>query len=116
MNKALNENAELKRRLSLEENNKIQLNNIIAKKNQNCEELKSQLESMKSYVNSNLKEVEWNKSKVNQKESNIKLMKEKLKTKDEEIKNLTIILKEIALKNDIEIKKLKEKYSDKMKN
>ena len=30
-------------------------------------------------------------------------------------KNLTIILKEIALKNDIEIKKLKEKYSDKMK-
>ena len=35
MNKALNENAELKRRLSLEENNKVQLNNIIAKKNQN---------------------------------------------------------------------------------
>ena len=53
----------------MEENNKVQLNNIIAKKNQNCEELKSQLESMKSYVNSNLKEVEWNKSKVNQKES-----------------------------------------------
>ena len=102
MNKALNENAELKRRLSLEENNKVQLNNIIAKKNQNCEELKSQLESMKSYVNSNLKEVEWNKSKVNQKESNIKLMKEKLKSKDEEIKNLN---NKIAFLN----KKLKNK-------
>ena len=32
MNKALNEKAELKRKLSLEENSKIQLNNIIAKK------------------------------------------------------------------------------------
>ena len=102
MNKALNENAELKRRLNLEENNKVQLNNIIAKKNQNCEELKSQLESMKSYVNSNLKEVEWNKSKVNQKESNIKLMKEKLKSKEEEIKNLN---NKIAFLN----KKLKNK-------
>ena len=102
MNKALNENAELKRKLNLEENNKIQLNNIITKKNQNNEELKSQLESMKSYVNSNLKEVEWNKSKVNQKESNIKLMKEKLKSKDEEIKNLN---NKISLLN----KKLKAK-------
>ena len=102
MNKALNENAELKRRLNLEENNKIQLNNIIAKKNQNCEELKSQIESMKSYVNSNLKEVEWNKSKINQKEVNIKLMKEKLKTKEEEIKQLN---NKIAILN----KKLKAK-------
>ena len=41
MNKTLNENAELNRRLNLEENNKGQLNNIISKKNQNCEELKS---------------------------------------------------------------------------
>ena len=102
MNKTLNENAELKRRLNLEENNKIQLNNIIAKKNQNCEELKSQIESMKSYVNSNLKEVEWNKSKINQKEVNIKLMKEKLKTKEEEIKQLN---NKIAILN----KKLKAK-------
>ena len=102
MNKALNENAELKRRLNLEENNKIQLNNIIAKKNQNCEELKSQIESMKSYVNSNIKEVEWNKSKINQKEVNIKLMKEKLKTKEEEIKQLN---NKIAILN----KKLKAK-------
>ena len=36
MNKTLNENAELNRRLNLEENNKGQLNNIISKKNQNC--------------------------------------------------------------------------------
>ena len=109
MNKALNENAELKRKLSLEENSKIQLNNIIAKKNQNCEELKSQLQSMKSYVDNNLKEVEWNKSKVNQKESNIKLMKEKLKSKEEEIKNLN---------NKIEFlnKKLKNKKEIKINN
>ena len=106
MNKALNENAELKRKLSLEENYKIQLNNIIAKKNQNCEELKSQLQSMKSYVDNNLKEVEWNKSKVNQKESNIKLMKEKLKSKEEEIKNLNnkIDFLNKKLKNKKEIK------------
>ena len=109
MNKALNENAELKRKLSLEENYKIQLNNIIAKKNQNCEDLKSQLQSMKSYVDNNLKEVEWNKSKVNQKESNIKLMKEKLKSKEEEIKNLN---------NKIEFlnKKLKNKKEIKINN
>ena len=88
MNKALNENAELKRKLNAEENNKIQLNNIIAKKNSINEDLKAQLEAMKTYVDSNQKEVKWNKSKVNQKDSDIKLMKEKLKQKDEEIKNL----------------------------
>jgi len=88
MNKALNENAELKRKLNAEENNKIQLNNIIAKKNAINEDLKSQLETMKAYIDSNKKEVKWNQSKVNQKDSNIKLMKEKLKQKDEEIKNL----------------------------
>ena len=88
MNKALNENAELKRKLNSEESSKNQLNNIIAKKNAINEDLKAQLESMKVYIDSNQKEVKWNKSKVNQKDSNIKLMKEKLKQKDEEIKNL----------------------------
>ena len=88
MNKALNENAELKRKLNNEENSKNQLNTIIAKKNQINEDLKAQLEAMKTYIDSNQKEVKWNKSKVNQKDSNIKLMKEKLKQKDEEIKNL----------------------------
>jgi hypothetical protein len=71
----------LKRKLSNEENNKNQLNNILAKKNAVNDDLKAQLEAMKTYIDSNQKEVKWNKSKVNQKDSNIKLMKEKMKKK-----------------------------------
>jgi chromosome segregation ATPase len=126
MNKALNENAELKRKLNAEENNKIQLNNIIAKKNAINEDLKSQLEAMKAYIDSNKKEVKWNQSKVNQKDSNIKLMKEKLKQKDEEIKNLnnkiTSLNKKLNKKKDEGNKinngddKNKEKDDNLMKN
>ena len=88
MNKALNENLELKKRLSQEEQNKSQLNNIISKKNNINEELKTQIEAMKICVDTNLQKEKWNKNKISQKESNIKLIKDKLAQKDEEILKL----------------------------
>lgn len=88
MNKALAENLELKKKLAQEEQTKAQLNNIITKKNNINEELKTQVEAMKICVGNNLQEAKWNKSKMNQKDSNIKMMKDKLAQKDEEIQKL----------------------------
>ena len=88
MNKTLNENLDLKKRLSHEEQNKSQLNNIISKKNNLNDELKIQIESMKICVDNNLQKEKWNKSKISQKDWNIKLMKDKLEQKDEEIQKL----------------------------
>ena len=102
MNKALNENLELKKRLQQEEQNKSQLNNIISKKNNINDELKIQIEAMKICVDNNLQKEKWNKSKITQKESNIKLMKDKLIQKEEEIQKLN-------KKIDILNKKLKSK-------
>ena len=102
MNKALNENLELKKKLTQEEQNKSQLNNIISKKNNINDELKTQIEAMKICVDTNLQKEKWNKSKISQKESNIKLMKDKLAQKDEEILKLN---KKIDFLN----KKLKNK-------
>ena len=102
MNKALNENLELKKKLAQEEQNKNLLNSIINKKNNINEELKIQIESMKLCVDNNIQKEKWNKSKINQKDSNIKLMKDKLAQKDEEIQKLN---KKIEFLN----KKLKNK-------
>ena len=88
MNKALAENLELKKKLAQEEQTKAQLNNIITKKNNINEDLKTQVEAMKICVGNNLQEAKWNKSKMNQKDSNIKMMKDKLAQKDEEIQKL----------------------------
>ena len=88
MNKVLQENAELKKRLLQEEQNKAQLNSIINKKNSVNEDLKAQIESMKTYMDNHLEQNKWNKVKINQKDSNIKVMKDKLTQKDEEIAKL----------------------------
>ena len=88
MNKALNENFDLKKRLSQEEQNKSQLNNIISKKNNLNDKLKIQIEVMKICVDNNLQKEKWNKNKISKKDWNIKLMKYKLEQKDEEIQKL----------------------------
>ena len=102
MNKALNENLELKKKLAQEEQNKNLLNNIINKKNNINDELKIQIDAMKVCVDNNLQKEKWNKSKISQKDNNIKLMKDKLAQKDEEIQKLN---KKIEFLN----KKLKNK-------
>ena len=116
MNKALNENAELKKKLNNEESAKLQLNNIITKKNEINEDLKSQLEEMKTYIDSNLKEVKWNKSIVNQKDSNIKIMKEKLKQKDEEIKKLNDEINSLNKKLNKKKDEIKKENKNEIKN
>ena len=88
MNKLLQENAELKKRLLQEDQNKAQLNSIINKKNNVNEDLKAQIESMKTYIDNHSEQNKWNKVKINQKDSNIKVMKDKLTQKDEEIAKL----------------------------
>ena len=121
MNKALNENYHLKKKLTLEEQNKSQLNCIINKKNNLNEELKTQIRTMKVYFDNNLQEVKWNQNKINQKDLNIKIMKDKLIQKDEEIKKLNKKIEflnkklKIKCKNDNEIKIEEKKIEEKEK-
>ena len=117
MNKLLQENAELKKRLLQEDQNKAQLNSIINKKNNVNEDLKAQIESMKTYIDNHSEQNKWNKVKINQKDSNIKVMKDKLTQKDEEIAKLNKKIENLnkKLKNNKSNNNLSNE-NDNMKN
>ena len=83
MNKALNENAELKRRLNLEEGTKSKLNDIIKKKEEKIQSLKQQIQEYDESMNNYGTEMKWNQNQINQKDSQIKIIKDKMKKKDE---------------------------------
>jgi chromosome segregation ATPase len=98
----INENAELKRKLSQEETFKSKLNELIKKKKVKIarfkEEVKSYREAMSNYNN----EVKWNQDLVSQRDVQIKVLREKIKKQEEEINRL-----------NKEIQKLKtKKYSN----
>ena len=105
MNKALNENAELKKRIGTEEINKSKLNEIIKKKKEKIKTLKEQVNGYVEYMNSYGNEVKWNQNQISQKDSQIKVMKDKIKQKDDLIVKLN---KKIETLNK-QIQKEKEK-------
>lgn len=105
MNKAINENAENKRRLTVEENNKYKLNEILKKKKEKISNLEEQLKGYQDYMNTYGNEVKWNQNQISQKDSQIKIIKDKLKQKDDLIAKLN---KKIETLN----KKLQEKQKD----
>ena len=106
MNKALNENAELKRRLNLEEGTKSKLNDIIKKKEEKIQSLKQQIQEYDESMNNYGTEMKWNQNQINQKDSQIKIIKDKMKKKDEEI---------VALNKKVEMLK-KQLLKEKEKN
>lgn len=108
MNKALNENAELKKRLSIEEVGKSKLNEIIKKKKEKIKTLKQQIQGYVEYMNTYGNEAKWNQNQIAQKDSQIKVMKDKIKQKDDLVIKLN---KKIDLLNK-QIAKEKEKMSN----
>lgn len=88
INKILAENADLKRRILNEENNKIKLNEIIKKKKEKINLLKDQLKSYKDAVVSSRNETKWNSEMVAQRDNQLKILKEKLINKESEIQKL----------------------------
>lgn len=88
MNKLINENAEIKRRLTVEEGNKYKLNEIIKKKKDKIKALKDELKSYKDAIGSYGNDVKWNQDLVAQRDSQIKVFKDKIKKLEEENKKL----------------------------
>jgi len=100
MSKVLSENAELKRKLSNEENNKIKLNEIIKKKKEKNNNLKEQLKSYKDAVTSSKNETKWNSDLVSQKDNQIKILKEKLRKNEIEFQKLNKIIESMKKKKE----------------
>lgn len=88
LNKLINENLELKRKITYEENFKAKLNEIIKKKKEKISRLKEELKSYKDGISQYTNEVKWNQEMVLQRDNQIKVFKEKIKKLEEEIKNL----------------------------
>ena len=77
------ENAELKSKLSQEENYKAKLNKIEKKKKEKINNLKGQLKDFQGAVDSSKNNSKWNMDLVSQRDNQIKVLKEKLKKKEE---------------------------------
>lgn len=100
--KILSENAELKRRIGVEESNKNKLNEIIKKKKEKINNLKEQLKSYKDAVLSSKNETKWNGDLVLQRDNQIKVLREKLRKHEEEIQKLNKINETLRKKKDFE--------------
>jgi myosin heavy subunit len=100
MTKILMENAELKKRIGNEENNKIKSNEIIKKKKEKINNLKEQLKSYKDAVLSSKNETKWNNDLVLQRDIQIKVLKEKLKKNEEEFLKLNKTVEVLKKKKD----------------
>ena len=109
MNKALNENEELKKKLSTSEASVNKLNDIISKKNDKNKQLEDKIKGLQEYIDSFGKEVKWNQNQIAQKENAVKLMKDKLKKKDEEISNLQKKIEELNKKVKAKIQVIENK-------
>jgi hypothetical protein len=101
----MQENSDLKVKLSTEETHKNNLNQMIKQKNEKIDILKSELARFIGFFEKTVDEMKWSKDKLTQKEIQIKTYKERLgKLTNENEINLKLIDKLKKIKNMPEIK------------
>jgi chromosome segregation ATPase len=86
LNKLINENADLKRKMGVEEVFKSKLNEIIKKKKEKLTGIKEELRSYKEAMGQYNNDVKWNQELVLQRDNQIKVFKEKIRKLEEEVK------------------------------
>jgi chromosome segregation ATPase len=101
LHRFINENAELRKKISNEEVNKSKLNEIIKKKKEKIKQLKEELKGYKDVMSSYSNDARWNQDLVAQKDQQIKILKEKLKKLEEENKNLSLKIEKMKIKKPV---------------
>ena len=99
--KLQSENADLKKKFHLEEQNRMKLSDIVKQKKEKIEFLQNEGEKYKSIFEECKKEVKWNQNIVLQKESDLKVYSEKIKKLTEENMNLTKRLEKLKTSKGI---------------
>ena len=99
--KLQSENADLKKKFHLEEQNRMKLSDIVKQKKEKIEFLQNEGEKYKSIFEECKKDVKWNQNIVLQKESDLKVYSEKIKKLTEENMNLTKRLEKLKTSKGI---------------